>query len=384
MAHAEGNRLSRLFSSRRADGRGRFRWLRWGVVALGAIACIYLGYAYIAFGVFWGRDIHYPREVIQRMEGAPSVSPSAPSRASAVGVTTTDVEPEECGPSRTVAMQIALIDQIAVRNVWVPARPLYKAGLFGLVSFEATPFLDNKAAEQLGILDIARRLGIELTDSLGRIRGTSEVNEQLNAAQAALRIDETAWFVNNPLNPAVNTISPSAASSYERAVPLYTQYNADLASCAAVFDTRSDNLRETLSRFTATLGSTTTELRQRSRETVYDVRAMEFIEGGGVNAGWFDFRADNAFYRARGKMYALHGILMGMRHDFSRVLSDRNVHAVWDKMEQSVAEAAHLQPLIVSNAAPDAFILPNHLAAMGQMILRARTSMVEVRDILSE
>lgn len=381
MAHAEENRLTRLIRGR--DGRRR-RWLRWAGLALGLILAVYFGYMYVAYGIFWGRDIHFPRAVIERLEDAPSVSPKAPSRATSVGIATQDVEPGECGPSRTVAMQIALIEQIAVRNVWVPARPLYKAGLFGLVPFEGTPFLDNKAAEQLGILDILRRLGIELTDSLGRIRGTSETNAELNAAQAALRIDESAWFVNNPLNPAVNTISPSAASSYERAMPLYVQYNADLANCAAVFDTRSDNLRETLSRFTATLGSTTTELLQRSRSTVYNVSEMKFVEGTGTNAGWLDFRADNAFYRARGKMYALHGILMGMRHDFSRVLSDRNVHAVWDKMEQSVAEAANLQPLIVSNAAPDATLLPNHLGVMGQMILRARTSMVELRDILSE
>jgi hypothetical protein len=157
-----------------------------------------------------------------------------------------------------------------------------------------------------------------------------------------------------------------------------------LESCEAVFDARTDNLRETLSRFTATLGSTIVELGSRSQAVGYDVETHRFVDMGGVDAGWFDFQADNHFHRARGKMYALHGILQGMRLDFGDVLAERNLDAVWDKMEASVAEAALLDPWLISNGARDGALFPDHLGVMAEMILRARTSMVELRDILAD
>ena len=350
--------------------------LRWLPLVFGILAIAYVGYLTLAYSVFYGRDIFYPQSVLA-LYGPPERDGQS---SGDLPVTETDV----CEESRTVAMQVHLIDYMVNRNMWVPARPLYKFGLAGMVSFEATPFFDNKAAEQIGMLDVVRRVAIELTDSLGRVRGSSTENEQLAAAQSALRIDENAWFVNNPFNAKTNTISPSAAQSYQRAIPLYEQYNVSLRACDAVFDTRSDNLRETLSRFTATLGATTSELEARSKAVVYDPQADRFVAGAGNDYGFFDFRADNHFYRARGKMFALHGILQGMREDFHHVLEDRNVQQVWDKMEASVAEAAMLEPWIVSNGPNEGVAMPDHLAVMAEMILRARTSMVEIRDILGD
>lgn len=363
-----------LFQRDEDYGASARRKLRFSMLFFVLLLSGYFGYMTLAYSTFYGRDIFYPQHVLA-LYGPPAGG----------GQTNGDlpaVNGERCERSRTVAMQVHLIDYMVNRNYWVPARPLYKAGLFGLIEMEATPWFDNKAEEQIGVLDIVRRMAIELTDSLGRVRGTSAENTLLSSAQSALRIDANAWFVNNPFSGEINTISPSAASSYEGAIPLYEQYNASLATCEGVFDTRADNLRETLSRFTATLGATTTELEARSKAVIYDPVEDRFRKGEGNNAGFFDFRADNHFYRARGKMYALHGLLQGMREDFSQVLADRNVGEVWDKMEASVAEAAVLEPWIVSNGANDGIIMPDHLSVMAEIILRARTTMVEIRDIL--
>jgi hypothetical protein len=371
------NKLTRLLGAGGRERRGRaWRITRWGAVGAVALAIVYLGYMTVVYSVFYDRDIYYPQQVLADFD--------QPDR---IGATSGDLpagETQECTPSRTIAMQTHLVDLMVNENIWAPARPLYKAGLFGLVDFADTPWFDNKAAEQVGMLDIVRRLGIELTDSLGRVRGTSAENENLSAAQSALRIDMHAWYVNSPFQSEVNTISPSAAASYRKAIPLYEAYNAQLATCEAVFDARTDNLRETLSRFSATLGATIVELAARSKGIAYDVEKDRYVNGEGNNRGWFDFRADNHFHRARGKMFALHGLLQGLRADFNHVITDRNLVAVWDKMEASVAEAALLNPPIVSNGAKDGLIFPDHLGVMAEAILRARTSMVELRDILRD
>ena len=404
MSALTNNRLTQFFA--RSGEAERFAWAAWARRAAIAVVCLavaHLIYAFFAFSLFYGRDAHYPDAVFARFEtetphggagspvgrdsGAPGAggeggSAGGPDKGGSVGMVEADESPERCERPRAVAIQQALIRQVVQENLWAPARPLYKLGFFGVVDFQDTPFFDNKASEQIGILDITRRMAIELTDSLGRLRGTSLQNEELANAQAALRVNERAWHVNSPFNDSINTISPSAASSYARAIRLYGAYNDELANCEDLFDTRSDNLRELLNRFTATLGSTTTELARRSRAYVYDPEVDRFTEASGNNAGWFDFEADNYFHRARGKMYALHGLLQGVRADFNTVLTERNIQEVWDKMEVAVAEAAVMDPLIVSNGAADSAITPDHLGKMAEVILRARASMVELRDIL--
>lgn len=336
----------------------------------------WIGYMIYAFTIFWGQNILYPQQILadERLIEAPTPLDANSEIQS---------PSEACLPSQTVEIMVHLIDLNVNQNVWVPSHPVYKFGIFGLVSWEQTPFFDNKMSEQIGMLDILRRIGIELTDSLGRVRGTSEENENLSSAHSLLRINARAWYFN-PFDLNVNTVSPSAADSYRDAIPLYQAYNRDVAACDAVFDTRADNLRELLSRLTATLGATTAELGSRTRAWTYDPETDQFVEGDGNNWAWFDFRADNFLHRARGKMYALHGFMQAIRADFSEVLEQRNADEIYDRMERSIAEAASMEPPIVSNGGQDSIIFPDHLGKMAELIFRARTAMVELRDILRE
>ena len=246
----------------------------------------------------------------------------------------------------------------------------------------STPFFDNKASFQRGVLGAVKRVGIELTDTLGRVRGTSAANPDLEAARGELQRDERTW-VFNPFDDRLPLLATSAASSYRNAVEQYERFNADLAACDALFDARADNLFQLLDRVTKDLGSTVDQLAKRSQGRVWDVATHEFVDGEGNDRGWFDFRADNLFHEARGRMYAYHGLLQGAREDFSDVIDKRDLADVWDRMEAHVAEAAVLAPLIVSNGREDGFLMPDHLSVMAENILRARANMTELRDILA-
>ena len=338
------------------------------------IVLIYIGTMVWRFSWVRGETLYYPQAFLT------DASPVATGQETEAGGGTTGAN--TCTRSRIVMAEQALIDMLVNQNDWAPATPQYKIGFFGLFPWEATPFFDNKASFQIGVLNAVRRVSIELTDTLGRVRGTSGADPSLDAARGLLQINERTWHFN-PLDPALNTVGTSAASSYDNAISLFEAYNERLASCEALFDARADNLFQLLDRITKDLGSTVDQIARRSQGQVYDVTTKTFTDGEGNDWGWFDLRADNHFHEARGRMYAYHGIMQGARIDFAEVIEKRDLADVWDRMEAHIAEAANLSPWIVSNGREDGFLMPDHLSVMAENILRARANMTELRDILA-
>jgi len=277
---------------------------------------------------------------------------------------------------------MGLLDLLVNQNDWAPATPQYKAGLFFITDWASTPFFDNKASFQIGALGAVRRMSIELTDTLGRVRGTSEADPDLVAARGRLQVDETTWILN-PFNDRLPLWGTSAAANYADSIDLFDRFNTRLMNCDALFDARADNLFQLLDRVSKDLGSLVDQIGKRSQGRIYDVATHSFIDGEGNNAGWFDLRADNLFHEARGRMYAYHGLMQGARIDFADVLVKRDLTDVWDRMEARIAETAVLSPLIVSNGREDGFMMPDHLSAMAENVLRARANIVELRDILA-
>jgi hypothetical protein len=51
-------------------------------------------------------------------------------------------------------------------------------------------------------------------------------------------------------------------------------------------------------------------------------------------------------------------------------------------MLESLFRAAEMRPWVVVNGTPDGQFLPNHLAGQGFLLLRARTQLREITDIL--
>ncbi|QIE57215.1 DUF2333 family protein [Pikeienuella piscinae] len=335
---------------------------------------IYLGTMIWRFSWVRGEDLSYPQTVIGDAAPVSAGAETEPESGTA-GVKT-------CAPSQIVRVEQALIDMLVNQNDWTPATPQYKFGFFFVLPWEATPFFDNKASFQKGVLGAVRRFSLELTDTLGRVRGTSGADPDLEAARGLVQLDERTWLFN-PFDARLPLLATSAASSYRNAIRQFDAYNARLAACDALFDARADNLYQLLDRITKEMGSTVDQISQRSQSRSYDVKTHEFIEATGNSRGWFDFRADNYFHEARGRMYAYHGLMQAARVDFADVVKQRNLDDVWDRMEAHIAEAAALSPLIVSNGREDGMFTPAHLSAMAQNMLRARANMTELRDILA-
>ena len=257
-------------------------------------------------------------------------------------------------------MSADLVDFNVNRNAWISSMLASKLGFFG-IPWRNTPFFDNKAAFQLGINQVMRRTTTELVDALGRARGTSRIDQNLQDARTALAWDETAWYIGlrGPTRP-----TPSV---YREAIQRLNAFNGSLEKCQATFDARADNLLQFLDRIAGDMGSTSDILRSQ-------------IEAS--NAGWFDPRADDRFWFAYGQLYAYYGILAATREDFSAVIRERNLTSLWDTCSTQLRDTLNMQPWIISNGNESSFLFPSHLATMGFNLLRARSQIVEIRSVL--
>lgn len=366
------DRVSRARRAEDLPGRSMIgKVVYFGRPVLALLAIVYIVLLVVRFSTISGDGLDYPQGVIALGE-----------TARVPGVAVEGAPAGTCAPSRIAAMSVRILDILVDENTWVPGDPQFKIGFFGVLSFEATPFFDNKAAFQIGAIRAVRRVSIEMADLLGRARGTSAADPDLQDARGALQWNERAWIVN-PFDARLQLISASAASSYRDARARLVSYNSRLAACAALFDPRGDNLFQLLDRIANDIGGMTDQLAQRSKAEGWDVATKSFVPADGNNRGVFDFRADNLFHEARGMMWAYHGLLQGVRADFHDVIVQRNLGGVWDRMEEHVAEAASLDPLIVSNGRDDSLAMPDHLSVMGVNMLRARANMTELRDILN-
>nr|WP_299504775.1 DUF2333 family protein [uncultured Rhizobium sp.] len=282
-------------------------------------------------------------------------------RTVAAGVALPD-QPNRCQNSSLVTIAADLTDMNVNQNVWISSTLLYKTGLFG-VDWDNTPFFDNKASFQRGVNQVVRRTAIQLADNLGRVRGTSGINSDLQDARGNIQFDESTWyFGTDPFG--FKTPTPSY---YRAAVQSFRRFNASLENCEAVFDARADNLLQLLDGMASDLGNTSDILRRRSEE---------------FNAGWFDTRADDRFWFSFGQLYAQNALLQAARADFGNVIRERNLGTVWAEMERQLQASLRIQPAIISNGREDGWIMPTHLATMGFYILRVRSNMVEIRAIL--
>lgn len=274
---------------------------------------------------------------------------------------TTEGAAKQCAPSALAQVTADLIDFNVNQNRWVPSLPLYKMGLFGL-DWKYTPFMDNKAAFQLGINQATRRVAIEFVDRLGRVRGTSSINQNLQKARESANYREDAWVVTM----SWPFIQPSTSSRLNDAIDSFKAFNKDLADCRANFDARADNLLQFLDRVTSDIGATSDVLQRRMEQS---------------NFSGIDRRADDRFWFTYGQLYAYHGILTALRSDFRDVFQQRNLEALWIRVDKQLKNALQVNPFIVLNGSASS-IFKSHLETIGFDLLRVRSNLVEVRDVL--
>ena len=286
---------------------------------------------------------------------------SAGEEVAATGGATTA---KTCGRSAIVDVEANLTDFNVNQNAWISSMLSYKSGFFGL-SWDRTPFLDNKASFQRGVHAAVQRVANELVDSLGRVRGTSQIDPNLAKARGQLQYDVSSWYFG---------ISPfgfkqATPASYRVGMDELRIFNDRLAKCEATFDARADNLSTLIETVTSHIGSTSAALDERSKVN---------------NLGWFDTQADNYFWEAMGQMYAYYGLLSAAHADFEDIIATKALDPIWNRMEGQFRTTLDLDPLIISNGKEDGWMMPTHLTTLGFKILRVRSNLVEIRDILKQ
>ena len=146
------------------------------------------------------------------------------------------------GASRAVAIAAALIDREVNSHEWVANDPFFLPGWA----------LDNMPNYQQGIIGALSQFAIEMTDQIGRTRGSSEADADLDKAAGLLKYPGTVWLFDFSTSWAPTA---SSESQYRAAKAAFLAYNERLAQGQAVFERRSDNLLGTLDRIAADLGS---------------------------------------------------------------------------------------------------------------------------------
>ena len=258
------------------------------------------------------------------------------------------------GGSQAVAVAADLIDREINTHRWVANDAFFMPG----------SLLDNMPEFQQGIIAPLSRFALELTDQIGRTRGSSQADPDLDRAAGLLRYPGTIWIFDFRTSWA-----PTASSEqqYRQAMAALRSYNQRLAQGQAVLDTRADNLIQFIDRIAGDIGSTSAILRERSEN---------------YNGGWFDTRADDRFWFAYGQLYGYYGILTAARADFADVIAQRGLTQLWAELEDQLRASLRIQPLIISNGSESGLLMPSHLATLGFYILRVRSNLVEIRLVL--
>jgi hypothetical protein len=293
---------------------------------------------------------------------AETLAPPAGAKPEQVANEGMEGEVKSCTTSGIVTVASDLVDFNVNQNAWISSMILYKLGLFGL-DWDHTPFLDNKASFQRGVHQSVRRTAVELVDTIGRVRGTSQIDQDLQDARGAVEFDEETWYFGlRPFGPKTPT-----PSFYRTAIASFNKFNDRLLKCQTVFNARADNLAKFVDRVASDLGSTSDILSNQVQNN---------------NNGWFDPRADDRFWFAYGQLYGYYGFLKATRQDFKAVIETRGLGPLWDQLELQFQAALRIQPWIISNGREDGWIMPSHLTTMGFYMLRVRSNLVEIRSVL--
>ena len=258
------------------------------------------------------------------------------------------------GESNAVAIAADLVTREVDVHTWTPMMPF----------FTPAGILDNMPNYQRGIMAALGRFSTELMDQLGRTRGSSQTDRDLEQARGFLNEQPNVWI----WQPSVS-IWPSATSAqkYRAGRDKLLAYNKRLAAGQAVFERRADNLQALLDRIANDHGSDSAVIDQH------------IIEQAG---NLFDMHCDDIFYFNKGRLYANYLLLRELGKDFEQVIREKGLTSSWNATVETFRIASQLQPWVVWNGYPDGLLIPNHLAAQGFYLLRARTQLREISNIL--
>lgn len=253
------------------------------------------------------------------------------------------------GGSYAVGMAAALVEREVTTHRWTANDPW----------FFPTGLLDNMPNFQLGMMRAIGRFSIELMDTIGRTRGTAEIDGDLERATGFLQFPGDVWLID--LGKSWLPIVP-AEIQFRAGVRALESYNARVAQGGAMFARRADALALALARLGADLNARAALLDrhvQTSRRTI-------------------DFVSDDIFYFNKGMLYAYYMLLRELGRDFEQPIAAAGAGLVWAQALESLRKASQLQPLVVMNAPGEDSIFANHLFMQGFYMKRATVQLDEV------
>jgi hypothetical protein len=258
------------------------------------------------------------------------------------------------GGSRAVDMAAALIGREVDEHAWQPNDP----------RFMPNGLLIHPSAFQAGIQGALARFSIELEDQIGRARGSSRADPDLERARGLLNFPPDVWIFDFRTSwlPMV-----TSERNYRAARAALASYNQRMGRGEATFEVRADALVATLQRIVNDLGAQSALTDQHLRD----------------ESGWLiNFDADRQLYGAKGRLYGYHMLLRELGEDYRPLIEQRNLQTVWGQAMATMEEAGRLSPLIVLDGRPAGRLFANHLAMQGFQLKRAMVQLNEVAQVL--
>lgn len=256
--------------------------------------------------------------------------------------------------SAAIDIAAALITREVDTHEWVANNPW----------FTPSAWLTRTPAFQQGIVYALSRFSVSMTDQLARQRGSSAIDPDLEQASGMLKYPGDVWVFNFK-----TSILPTATSEqqYRSARKALLKYNERLAKGQATYERRADNLQAAVDSIAADLGSQSALI-------------SESIEKNGGNI--LEFESNKVFFSAKGRLYAYYLLMRAWGKDFAPVIKERGLESVWANAVVSLKDAASLHPLMIMNGKGDSQFMPCHLCGQGFWLLRARTQLREISNIL--
>lgn len=257
------------------------------------------------------------------------------------------------GGSHAVNMAEALILREVSDNRWAPNDP----------PFFPTAMHDNMANFQRGMIRAIGRFTLQLENQVGRLRGSSAIDEDLKRAAGLLQFPADVWLFD--FNQSLLPVQP-AEVQYEAAARALRSYNLRIASNTAVFEARADALALTVEQMASELSA---------RAALIDSH---------ISTGHFVINrtSDDIFYANKGMTYATYLLLRELGHDFDQVIQSQRLSRVWGQALESLRHAAEQRPAIVLNGAGVNSLIANHLHIQGFYMKRAILQLDEVARVI--
>ncbi len=269
------------------------------------------------------------------------------------------------GGSKAVTMAATLME--LETDHWAPSKPwIYPIA-----------HSTNMVAYQKAIQYAVAQWATQMTDFLGRERGSGEADPNLVAAKGLLNYDPTAFLL------------PSAVSQYREGIRNLDDYNRRLARGQARYDKIASSLSDFLIKIDKDLGSqsSTIELTVLSPEHFTDSERTLMTDNQrkvlATNGGYFDGRATDVFFATKGRMFAYLVILSALGEDYHSVIVAKGAEEHWNNMLISLRSGASLYKFFVANGAGGSYVVPSDLAYQGFFLLRFDKQLQEVADILN-